>query len=240
MGKVIFLTDAILSIVFAAHNEAKSIDCVIREFYEEIGTKIPTEIIVAEDGSTDGTKDILDRLSRELPIILNVRNERRGYLEGVKDGLREVRTQYALFVDSDGQCAAKDFWKFWARKNECDLILGWRVDRQDVLYRKILSGGFQNITKILFGGIPFHDLSCPYILMKKEIIYTTIPEVKYLKYSCWPEFVIRAYRKGYNIIEVPIDHRERLAGETQVYKPTKILNIIISQLIGIFNLHSEL
>jgi hypothetical protein len=78
------------------------------------------------------------------------------------------------------------------------------------------------------------------MLMKKDVILTTISEVKNLKYSCWPEFVIRTYKKGYDIVEVPIHHRERLAGVTQVYKPTKILNIIISQFVGIFNLHSEL
>ena len=229
-----------LSIVFAVYNEAESIESVIKEFYEEIGTKIPVEIIVAEDGSTDGTKDILKRLSKELPIRLNMKDDRRGYLGAIKDGLNDVRTPYAIFIDSDGQCTAKDFWKFWEHKDKCDMVLGWRSNRKDVLYRKVLSGGFQNIIKILFDGVPFHDLSCPYMLIKHNVIHTTIPEVKHLKYSCWPEFVVRVYRKGYNIIEVPIDHRERLAGETQVYKPTKLLKIMISQFIGAFSLYAEL
>lgn len=229
-----------LSIVFAVHNEATSIGRVIKEFYEEIGPKIHAEIIVVEDGSTDGTKEILKELSEKLPITLNMKGERRGYLGAVKDGLGNVRTPYALFVDSDGQCAAKDFWKFWRYKDGYDLILGWRFNRQDLFYRKILSGGFQGIIKILFGGMAFHDLSCPYMLIKDDVIHTTISEVKHLKYSCWPEFIVRAYRKGYNIIEVPIDHRKRLAGETQVYKPTKLLKIMVSQFIGAFNLYAEL
>ncbi len=234
------ISTPVLSIVFAVYNEAESIERVIREFYEEIGTKIPTEIIVAEDGSTDGTKEILNGLSKNLPIRLNMKDERRGYLRAVKDGLNDVRTPYALFIDSDGQCAAKDFWKFWEYKDKYDLVLGWRYNRRDVLYRKVLSGGFQGIIKTLLGGIPFHDLSCPYMLIKNNVIYTTVSEVKHLKYSCWPEFVVRVYRKGYNIIEVPVNHRERLAGETQVYRPTKLLKIMISQFIGAFNLYTEL
>lgn len=236
-----FLTNSIptLSIVFAVYNEAGSIERVIKEFYEEIGTKIPVEIIVAEDGSNDGTKEILKELSDKLPIILNMKDGRRGYLGAVKDGLNDVRTPYALFIDSDGQCAAKDFWKFWECRDK-DLVIGWRSNRQDMLYRKILSGGFQGIIKTLFGGVPFHDLSCPYMLMKENVIRTTISEVKHLRYSCWPEFVVRVCRKGYNITEVPINHRERLAGETQVYKPTKLLKIMLSQFIGAFSLYAEL
>jgi len=229
-----------LSIVFAVYNEAESIEHVIKEFYEEIGKRIPTEILVAEDGSTDGTKEILKRLSKELPIRLNMSNERRGYLGGVKAGLCDVRTPYALFVDSDGQCAAKDFWKFWDNKDEYDLVLGWRVDRQDAFYRKVLSGGFQSIMKVLLGGVPYHDLSCPYMLIKRDVIHTTVSEVKHLKYSCWPEFIARVYKKGFKIMEVPINHRERFAGETQVYKPTKLLKIMASQLLGAFSLRFEL
>ncbi len=228
-----------ISIVFAAYNEAASIERVIREFYEEIGTKIPVEIIIAEDGSTDGTKDILRRLSRELPIRLNMSDERRGYLAAVKAGLSDVRTPYALFADSDGQCAADDFWKLWKNKDKYDLVLGWRINRQDALYRKILSEGFQIIIRILFGRIPFRDLSCPYMLMKKDVIHAIVPEIKYLKHGCWPEFLVRVYKRGYSMLEVPINHRERFAGKTQVFRPNKLLYIILYHLFGALKLRFE-
>lgn len=237
MGKIILTNLPTLSVVFAVHNEAESIEHVIREFYEEIGDKIPIEIIIAEDGSTDGTKDIIKRLSEELPIRINMSDERRGYLGGVKAGLSSVKTPYALFADSDGQCSAKDFWNFWENKDN-DIVIGWRVNRQDAFYRKVLSEGFQKIMKTLLGGIPFHDLSCPYMLMKENVI-NTISDVKHLKYSCWPEFVARVYKKGFKIVEVPINHRERFAGNTQVYKPTKLIKIILSQFIGAIKLYVE-
>ena len=57
-----------ISFIFPVYNEEKIIEHVIDEFYNEIGSKIPIEIIVAEDGSTDGTKAILSELSKRIPM----------------------------------------------------------------------------------------------------------------------------------------------------------------------------
>lgn len=113
-----------VSLLLPVHNEAETIEKTITEFYAEIGTKIPLEIIVAEDGSTDGTKDILRRLNKRIPMKLVLGEQRKGYMRGVKDGLRQVTTDYVFFVDSDGQHKASDFWKLYRMKGDYDLIVG--------------------------------------------------------------------------------------------------------------------
>jgi len=58
--------------------------------------------------------------------------------------------------------------------------------------------------------------------------------------SFWTEFTIRAYKKGYSVIEVPVTHRGRLGGSTRVYKPAKIPKIVFKQLTDLLRLWLEL
>ena len=92
-----------ISLLLPVHNEGGTIQKTILEFYQEIGTKIPIEIIVCEDGSTDGTKEELLELSKQIPIKLVLGDKRKGYLRAVKDGLNIVNSDLVLFADSDGQ-----------------------------------------------------------------------------------------------------------------------------------------
>lgn len=229
-----------ISFLFPVYNEAETIEEVIGEFYKEIGSRISIEIIVAEDGSTDGTKAILCELSKRIPMKIIFGKDRKGYSRGLIDGIAKVNTKFVVFVDSDGQHLASDFWKLYKLKDFYDIVTGWRVKRADSFHRKLISSVFQWLAKILFKIPKYHDITAPYRLVNTTIAKKIANDSKFMKESFWTEFTIRAYYNGFRLKEVPVTHKRRLDGDSNVYRPNKLFGIVVSQLKGMLLLKKEL
>jgi glycosyltransferase involved in cell wall biosynthesis len=230
--------EPVIEVVLPAYNEAKNIRNVILDFYSEISTKIPCQLIVAEDGSDDGTNHILNSLKSEIPINVFSGLVRKGYSKGVSDALRKCSKEWVLFSDSDGQYFPSDFWSLWENRHGYDMIIGRKLRRSEGTYRMILANGFHVIVNNLF-GLELHDADCGFRLIRKSLIDSMINDFKYLKYSFWAEFTIRSCLKGYKVREVPINHMSRTHGNTKIYAPSKIPLIVLKQLYGLANLYID-
>jgi glycosyltransferase involved in cell wall biosynthesis len=229
-----------LEILLPVHNEAPCIEQVITEIYKEFSPRLAVRFIISEDGSNDGTKDILENLSREIPIKLLLSVKRKGYSQAVIDGMKLLQAPYLLCLDSDGQCDPKDFWSLWELKDHFDIVMGWRTDRQDTLRRRFMSRTFYLIYRLLL-GVKLHDPSCPFIIAKKEVINQVVDQLGEMREGLWWEFVARTVQRGYKIKEMPVHHRQRISGQTKVYKFGKIISIGITHLRALFRIwrHKE-
>jgi glycosyltransferase involved in cell wall biosynthesis len=228
-----------VAVILPCHNEADIIDKVILEFYEELNGKIPFEIVVCEDGSTDGTKEVLRRLSKDIPMKAVLGFERKGYSGGLKDGLKLVRADYTLFVDADGQHTAADLWRLYVLRKKYDVVSGWRVKRADSLHRRIMSTSFQLLARLFFRLPKFKDITAPFKLTETKKARAIAEECEFMKESFWTEFTIRTINQGFRVAEVPVSHRDRLGGSTQVYKLSKIPRIAVAQLMGLLKIRLE-
>ena len=76
-----------VEVLLPVHNEAESIEATIREIYEEFSPRVNVGFIICEDGSRDNTKEILRKLAAELPLRLNLSDERKGYSRAVREGM---------------------------------------------------------------------------------------------------------------------------------------------------------
>lgn len=218
------LKDVELEVLLPVHNEAESIEFTLGEIYQAISYVANMRFIVSEDGSADGTPQILEDLATRYPMKLITGLERKGYSRAVIDGLQMLEAPYVLCLDSDGQCDPADFAEFWSSRERADVLIGWRVERQDTRLRKLLSGTFKLYYRALF-GIPVHDPSCPFVLAPRDIAKQLIPQLGVLSQGFWWEFVARVWSYGYSIEELPITHRPRAAGQTQVYRLHKLPGI---------------
>jgi glycosyltransferase involved in cell wall biosynthesis len=231
-----------IDLVLPAHNEEGSIGATLSEFHEVANEKLGLNIrfIVSEDGSTDRTVEIVQELSKNIPILLLSAKRRKGYSQAVIDGLRETTAPLVGFVDSDGQCDPADILKFTAEIGRHDLVMGYRNPRADHWIRRVMSGSFGLAYSMLF-SVPFRDPSCPYLLVRREAIQRILKgNLGIFKEGFWWEFVARATAAGLTTIEVPVAHRVRVAGTTQVYKPTKVARIAWEHFWGMFKLRKEL
>ena len=229
-----------VTFLFPVYNEAKAIENVISEFYTEVGSKIPSRVIVVEDGSIDGTKELLEKLGKKIPMTVITGKQRKGYSKAIIEGLKNVDTEYVFLTDSDGQHFANDFWAFYELRDKYDILSGWRARRADPFHRKLMSKTFQTMATILFQLYSLRDLTAPSRLMRSDVAKSVAHECRYMKESFWTELTIRAHENGYTIKEIPINHRNRVGGSTNVYLPFKIPKIVLDQLIGLLRLWLEL
>lgn len=227
-----------LEVLLPVHNEAESIEATIRGIWDELSPKVDLGFIICEDGSRDNTKEILRRLATELPMRLNLSDERKGYSRAMREGMEMVQAPWLLCIDSDGQCDPRDFWKLWSMRFHADLLMGNRVDRQDTFARKMMSRFFYTIYQSVF-HVPVHDPSCPYTLFKSRVAYTMGREMCEMKEGFWWEFVARIHRAGFTIVETPVKHRLRAAGVTQVYKVKKMPGIFLRHVAAIFRISKQ-
>jgi glycosyltransferase involved in cell wall biosynthesis len=195
-------------------------------------------MIVAEDGSNDGTREILMALKNDLPISVFSDATRKGYAKAAGDALRKSSNEWVFFSDSDGQYCPSDFWQLWENRSGYDMIIGRKLQRSEGVYRTVLSNGFHGIANNMF-GLRLNDSDCGFRLIRKRLIDSIVNEVKFLKYSFWAEFTIRASLKGFKVSEIPIHHAERNYGSTQIYATSKIPLIVLKQLYGLSQLYFD-
>lgn len=227
-----------LEILLPVHNEAGSIRQTIEEVYAHVSKLVNVRFIISEDGSTDGTKEILRELSEAIPMKLIMGDARKGYLTAMRDGIRLLEAPYLLCLDSDGQCDPADFEKFWSLRSESEIVMGWRVHRADKRFRILMSRAFRAPYRMLF-GVRLNDPSCCYLLTPRSIARELVEEVCELTQGFQWEFIARAHRKGIPIQEVPVNHRFRASGRTQVFRFRKIPGIAVSHLFAIFKIWAQ-
>lgn len=225
-------------VIVPVHNEAESIEATIRGIYSELSKTINVGFIVCEDGSKDDSKAVLRRLAEELPIRLNLSDARKGYSKAMREGLALVEADYALCLDGDGQCDPQDFPAFWQLREKSEIVIGWRVKRGDPLVRRLFSRFFFVIYQAFF-HTPVHDPSCPFVLFHRAIAHRMARELGAMQEGFWWEFVARTFRLGYKVQEVPIRHRERAAGVTQVYKWRKMPDIFWRHVTALSRIRRE-
>lgn len=227
-----------LEILLPVHNEAGTIEATIREIHAALSQRLRVRFIVCEDGSRDDTKGVLTRLAGELPLRLILSDQRKGYSRAVRDGMQALDAPYLLCLDSDGQCDPGDFWAFWDSRSKADVLIGWRTSRVDTPLRRACSRFFFCLYQAFF-HVPIHDPSCPFVLARSEVIGSLASQLGAMQQGFWWEFVARVCRRGYSIRELPIRHRARAGGTTQVYKLRKMPGIFLHHFLALFKVWGE-
>jgi dolichol-phosphate mannosyltransferase len=230
--------DPHVEVLLPIHNEAESIEGTVREIYEALSPRASLRFILCEDGSVDGTKQVLRSLSQQFPVKLIMSDERKGYSRAVLDGMKSLEADYLLVLDSDGQCDPGDFEKFWNVRDLQDVAVGWRVNRHDNFLRRVLSRSFYLAYQLLY-RVPIHDPSCPFVLAHKRVIEVLVPRLGLMKEGFWWEFTARTHRSGFSIREIPVNHRDRSAGRTQVYRLNRLPGIGYHHLVALFKIWFE-
>jgi glycosyltransferase involved in cell wall biosynthesis len=206
-----------LTIIFPVFNEKKSIENVLIEWINVLNNiHIKYEIIICEDGSTDGTSELLKILAPKYGLTLNQSKFRRGYGGAVISGILNAKYNDILSVDSDGQCDPRDINKFVKNNIHTDVIIGKRIVRSDTFLRILYSKLFGLYFNLLF-PCKINDPSTPYIIFKKKQFIPLIKYLKLLREGFWWGFVATCVKFNISISEVPVNHRNRLDGNSSLH-----------------------
>lgn len=211
-----------LSFFFPAYNEEANIEKTVRtaqRILPEVARE--WEIIPVNDGSRDRTGEIADRLAAEDPHVRPVHHERnQGYGGAVASGFRAARHELVFFTDGDLQFDLREITLLLERRDEGDLVLGFRKNRRDPLHRRLNAWLWGTLVKTLF-GFRVRDVDCAFKLVKRKVLDQTELTARGAMIST--ELLARAHKAGFRFVEVGVTHRPRTAGVQTGANPKVIL-----------------
>jgi glycosyltransferase involved in cell wall biosynthesis len=201
-----------LSLVIPVHNEVESLELLVAEIDEALAPLgRPYEVVFVDDGSTDGSFDIMESLARQRPDVLVVRLRRNfGKAAALAHGFASCRGEYIVTLDGDRQDDPREVPRLIARLDDgYDLVSGWKQSRQDPLSKTLPSRLF-NGTVRLTTGIPLHDFNCGLKAYRREVIETITVYGEQHRY-----IPVVAAQAGFRVTEEGVNHRPRTAGESK-------------------------
>ena len=225
-----------ISIVLPIHNEFHNLSDLLNQWNNELNKvkSITYEFVLVEDGSTDGTKELVIQLEKIFPIINLSAKLKRGYSRAVLDGIRAATGDYILCTDSDNQIKVKSLIDNLNNlPGDNEFLLGIRFPRNDPLIRIVYSKLFKLLHNILFRS-KISDPSCPFVIGKSEE-FKKLPESLLLKCreGFWWAFTAVCIKFNIKIKETKIQHFERRYGNSG-YSIKKIPLIATRNIIGLF------
>jgi dolichol-phosphate mannosyltransferase len=198
------------SLVVPCYNEAGNLSALIAAASEVLALRgKPHEIILVNDGSTDATGQEIAAAAARWPacreLLLAVRT---GQAAALLTGLREARGEVILTMDGDGQNDPQDFPAMLdlVELGTFDLVCGWRVDRHDVRWRRVVSRLANRIRRTLLAD-RVHDAGCQLRVMRREVLAALRPMD--LLQAFVPALAVAA---GFRVGELPVRHHPRRHG----------------------------
>ena len=203
-----------LSIVIPAYNEAESLPVLMVQIQDVLRKHNYTaEIIFVNDGSTDGTDEVLEQLASEQSsdnIQVHVIHFRRnqGKAAGLMVGFAEARGEFVITMDADLQDDPQEIPKLLdaLETENADLISGWKYPRKDPLEKRAFSFVFNRVTA-LFTGVKLHDMNCGFKAYRAEVV-----KELHLYGDLHRYIPILCAQAGYRVGEVKVKHHPRRFG----------------------------
>jgi len=211
-----------LSILLPAYNEASQIERCVTEVEKAVrGFSNSYEIIVSEDGSSDGTDVIVVRMEKTNPNLVLLHSPNRlGKGKGIKNALTASKGKYIAFMDvdlaTDLACLPE---LLRVVKANCGMAIGSRhvagSNVQRHLTRTLSSLVYNALVRLLFmDGIRDHQ--CGFKMMTREVAETVLQFSKTDGYFFDTEMIVRCKKLGYPVKEVPVHWVEKNRGGSKV------------------------
>jgi len=210
-----------LSLILPAFNEVESLPRVI-ESCTRLSDRLETgtlEVVVVDDGSTDGTGEYLKGAAIEHSWLrLLTHGTNRGYGAALRSGFLAARGGVVAYTDADNQFDIGEFADHLHLIDKADLVAGFRVYRFDPLPRLVVSWVYNRLVRVLF-RVPIRDVDCSFKMMRREKLDRLVLLCD--DFFIDTELVARASKWNWSICEVGVRHYPRTAGRTTV-KPGDI------------------
>lgn len=228
-----------LSVFLPAYNEEANLKRTVKNVVENLKKNVKEwEIVIVNDGSKDNTGKIANTLAKENKNISVIHHSpNRGYGAAFKSGLYGCKYPWISFIDSDGQFNFKEITRFikTQEKTNVDMVIGYYLGRKVHFTRKLNSKIWQLIVFLLF-GLNVRDIDCGFKLISKKVV-DTIPKLESERGAfISSEFLIKAKKAGFKIVEIGVQHYPRKFGEATGAK----LNVIVQSFIDLFKLWQKI
>ncbi len=216
-----------LSIFFPAYNDSGTIASLVMTALRTARKLTPDhEVIVVNDGSADGTAEILNELAGIYSQVRVVHHERnRGYGGALRTGFATATRELVFYTDGDAQYDPAEMEALWQRFDEnVDLVNGYKISRSDPLHRIVIGRIYHYTVKALF-GLTVRDVDCDFRMMRRSI-FETVHLEKNSGVICL-EMMKKITDAGFRIAEVPVHHYHRAYGKSQFFNFRRLFRTAI-------------
>jgi glycosyltransferase involved in cell wall biosynthesis len=214
-----------ISLVAAAYNEALNLEALYARVREVMGEGRPWELILVDDGSTDGSQDLIRKLSERDPRVYGIFFARNcGQTAALATGIRSAKGELIATLDADLQNDPADLPRLEEMLGNNDAVVGYRQKRRDNLLRRV-STRIANGVRNRLTGDTIRDTGCPLKLFRAEAIQS-IPLFEGM-HRFFPT-LLRYH--GFAVVECPVSHRPRVAGVSKY----GVLNRVFKSLRDLF------
>lgn len=217
-----------LSIVIPLYNESENIETLHARLRATLKTlSRPSEIIYVDDGSADGTAEILRQIhAREPDVTVVIFNRNYGQHAAVVAGFERVRGEIVVTLDGDLQNPPEEIPKLLAKIDEgYDVVGGWREERRDSARRRFFSFLINRLTSLIV-GVEMRDYGCMLRAYRREV-------VERIRESPEMSSFIPALANAFagSVAEVPIAHSPRRFGKSR-YTTLRLMRLNFDLLTG--------
>jgi glycosyltransferase involved in cell wall biosynthesis len=202
------LTDPLLSVVMPCYNERETIDEIIRRV---LAVPVRIELIVVDDGSKDGTRDILSKLAEELTFKLVFQPANAGKGSALRRGFEEVTGDIVLIQDADLEYSPEEYPELIELicQGRADVVYGSRfLGRHRVFLFTHYVGNrlLTLITNVLYNTM-LTDMETCYKVMRTEVLRSMRLQAN--GFGIEPELTAKIFKRHYRVYEVPITYDGR-------------------------------
>jgi glycosyltransferase involved in cell wall biosynthesis len=211
-----------LSVVLPCFDEAPNVAAAVAEAHAAASAFAQAhEVIIVDDGSTDGTGAIAEKLAASDPRVRVVSHEvNRGYGAALRSGFAATRHEWVLLTDGDLQFDLSELEAFVPLAVDHDLIAGYRIGRADPVGRRVAAHAWNLLMRRSF-GVGLRDVDCAFKLMRGDHLRALPLQSEGAMVST--ELLVRARQADWRIAELGVNHRARAAGTASGGDPRVVL-----------------
>lgn len=209
-------------LVMPTYNEEACISRVVRGWLKEWERLFSSRfrVVVVNDGSTDGTGEILQQLAGSEPSLTVIHQQNAGHGAAVLRGYREALALDPLYifqVDSDDQFLPRDFEKLWKRRLESPCVLGFREVRRDSLHRLAISRALRGLLALVY-GYDIADSNVPFRLLEARFLRTALSLIPPDTFAPNIMIAVIGAQTGADLLHIPVAHEDRKTGRTSIVR----------------------